>query len=367
MKKTSWYFSKWAIIGFHVLAWLVWFLMPYLMQPGGPRGDHFKMTPEMIELLSKNGQPVMPFRRPPNESTLHHIRFVQNIILVIIFYTNAFMLIPSLLYQKKIGKYIGAIVAAMFFYFIVSIIMHYAFGESEGIFFGPHIFSLFFFLFIWALSTIYRLGNDKIKAEGLKKDRENAHLITELSFLRSQISPHFIFNVLNNMVSLARKKSDMLEPSLIKLSSLMRYMLYESDADKVFLEKEMEYLQSYVELQQQRFADSVEVCMQMSVDKPGYEIEPMLLIPFVENAFKHGASLVVAPQINISLQVKDSKLLMEVRNKFNNISIESKDKTSGIGLKNVKRRLDLLYHTNHHLLVRKEEGWFCVLLQLNLT
>ena len=104
-----------------------------------------------------------------------------------------------------------------------------------------------------------------------------------------------MFNVLNNMVALARKQSDQLEPSLIKLSSLMRYMLYETDEEKVSLEKETKYLQSYIDLQQQRFGKKVIINVTMYQADKMYDIEPMLLIPFVENAFKHGTGLIKCP------------------------------------------------------------------------
>ncbi len=175
-----------------------------------------------------------------------------------------------------------------------------------------------------------------------------------------------MFNVLNNMVALARKKSDLLEPSLIKLSSLLRYMLYETDEDKVLLEKEIEYLKSFIELQAQRFGKNVDINTDFEPVTDGFVIEPMLLIPFVENAFKHGTGLVPQAQIDIQLKIQDSQLNFHVRNRYNETATWEKDKTSGIGLTNVKRRLNLLYPKSHSLQITKEDGWFSVLLQLNL-
>ena len=199
------------------------------------------------------------------------------------------------------------------------------------------------------------------------KEKETENLKTELSFLRSQVSPHFMFNVLNNMVALARKKSDELEPSLIKLSSLLRYMLYETDESKVLVEKEVGYLQSYIDLQQQRFGNKVIINTNFGKIENGYTIEPMLLIPFVENAFKHGTGLIPDAQINIDLTVQNHQLNFSVQNRYvNGETFEVKDKTSGIGLNNVKRRLNLLYSNNHTLKIDKTDGWFTILLQLNL-
>ena len=226
-------------------------------------------------------------------------------------------------------------------------------------------FNFFPILFILATSTTYRMVNDRIKEDRLQKEKENENLKTELSLLRSQVSPHFMFNIMNNMVSLARKKSDLLEPSLIKLSSLLRYMLYETD-EKVPLQKEIEYLQSYIDLQKQRFGNNVIIKAGMEKVDDYYEIEPMLLIPFVENAFKHGTGMIENAEIDIELRTEKNMLSFSVRNKFNGGSEEIKDKSPGIGLANVQRRLDLLYGDKHSLLITKQDIWFIVSLQIVL-
>jgi LytS/YehU family sensor histidine kinase len=225
----------------------------------------------------------------------------------------------------------------------------------------------FIYLFMVAASTAYRMTGDRMKADKLAKEKENENLKTELSLLRSQVSPHFMFNVLNNMVALARKKSDLLEPSLIKLSSLMRYMLYETDEEKVQLEREIEYLQSYIDLQKQRFGNNI--CVQASLNNTdgNYEIEPMLLIPFVENAFKHGGGHMDKPKIDIELSAHKQQLRFKVINRYNAESLEIKDRTSGIGLPNVQRRLNLLYGKKHSLQIDKQNGMYTVNLQINLA
>jgi LytS/YehU family sensor histidine kinase len=176
-----------------------------------------------------------------------------------------------------------------------------------------------------------------------------------------------MFNVLNNMVALARKKSDLLEPSLIKLSSLMRYMLYEADEEKVSLDKEIEYLQSYIDLQRQRFGNKVRVEVNLQADNEHYQIEPMLLIPFVENAFKHGTTLLEDPMININLQAEKNLLNFSVENRYNGMTVEEKDKTSGIGLANVKRRLQLLYNDAYQLNISNHDHLFTITLQIQLS
>jgi two-component system, LytTR family, sensor kinase len=200
------------------------------------------------------------------------------------------------------------------------------------------------YLFVVCSSFIYRLQIDNSQDQKIRKEKENENLKTELSFLRSQVSPHFIFNILNNMVSLARKKSDLLEPSLIQLSSLMRYMLYENDEEKVPLEKEIDYLKSYINLQLLRFGDDVAITFNPPHDTGNYLIEPMLLAPFVENAFKHGVGMVENPHINILLSIDKETGWLDFK-VMNSIAPreDSKDKSSGIGLVNVRRRLELLY------------------------
>ncbi len=146
----------------------------------------------------------------------------------------------------------------------------------------------------------------------------------------------------------------------------MRYMLYETDEEKVPLEKEIEYLQSYIDLQQQRFGKNVKLNVSLdSIDK-AYEIEPMLLIPFVENAFKHGTGMVEDATIDVELKAEKNILHFAVRNRFNEEIEEVRDKTSGIGLTNVKRRLMLLYGKNQNCWITKKDNWFLVSLQLNL-
>jgi len=147
----------------------------------------------------------------------------------------------------------------------------------------------------------------------------------------------------------------------------MRYMLYEADEEKVLLEKEIEYLHSYIDLQQQRFGKNVQVNVDLEAVEGNYEIEPMLLIPFVENAFKHGTGMIEDAMISVQLKAEKGRINFTVQNKFAPASIEIKDKTSGIGLTNVKRRLNLLYGNKHKLVISQKDSWFTVSLQLNLS
>jgi sensor histidine kinase YesM len=308
----------------------------------------------------------------------YQLNFVNNLLRVALFYGNAFLFIPRLVYRKKYGEYLlvllGALGLMLFWDSFFFKLFIQGFVYKVWNFF---VFNLPIFFFIIISSTAFRMIRDRIKEAQRSREKETENLKTELAFLRSQVSPHFMFNIMNNMVSLARKKSDLLEPSLIKLSSQLRYMLYETD-EKVPLQKEIEYLQGYIDLQQQRFGNNVKIksCME-KIDR-NYEIEPMLLIPFVENAFKHGTSFVTkvpgsdlvlynTAEINIELTAEKNELKFSVQNRYNENTTEAKDKTSGIGLNNVKRRLDLLYGNRYSLHIEKKDGWFTTSLQITLN
>ena len=189
----------------------------------------------------------------------------------------------------------------------------------------------------------------------------------ELSFLRSQISPHFIFNILNSIVYLIRTKaSEQAEDVTMRLSSLMRYMLSDSDQTMVPLTNELAYLENYIDLQKMRFDGNVDFDFQVKGNADGHMIEPMLLIPFVENAVKHGVGLVDKPFIQVILETTEHGLHFLVKNKKGKEEQVFKDPSSGIGLKNVRRRLELLYPKKHALTIQEDDVNFSVDLQLTL-
>ncbi len=344
---TSWYKKKWVIVLLHIAVWQVLFLLPILLQQS-VHNAHEKHTEIDRTLFT-------------------YLSLFTDVLWVALFYFNAIVLIPKLIYKQKYLLYvlvqlfiIGSFILFQWLFF--SFIIQMGFSII-----GFFLYNIFPYLFILACSTAYRMIQDRMRTEQLSQEKETENLKTELSFLRSQVNPHFMFNVLNNMVALARKKSDLLEPSLIQLSSLLRYMLYETDEDKVPLQKEVDYLHSYIDLQKQRFGKNLLVKTNVEICDTHYEIEPMLLIPFVENAFKHGTGMIEEPTIVVELKAANKQVHFLVRNKTSSSVIEEvKDKTSGIGLTNVKRRLNLLYGNRHTLEINNENGWFVTSLQLNL-
>lgn len=231
-----------------------------------------------------------------------------------------------------------------------------------------HLFRSLFHVFLaTALGTVYALVRFTLGTEQAQQEEQQERLKSELSFLRSQISPHFIFNVLNSIVYLIRTKSEQAEAVTLQLSSLMRYMLYESGDAQVSLEKEVAYLKNYVELQKVRFAEDVAIQLQVNGNVGNQVVEPMLLIPFVENAFKHGVGLVQDPIIDIRLDVAPKEMRFTVRNKLTPEQKADKDQNSGIGLQNIRRRLELLYPNSHRLDIQAKDGFFEANLQLKFT
>ena len=174
-----------------------------------------------------------------------------------------------------------------------------------------------------------------------------------------------MFNVLNNLVSLARKKSDKMESALLQLSSLLRYMLYEGNQGRISLSQEIKYLQGYIDLQKLRFGDDLAIEFNIKGEVDEFKLEPMLLIPFVENAFKHGMGTIENPSIRIDMEVIDNKLSFEVENDIPPVG-ESKDVSSGIGLTNTKRRLDLLYQSLYNLRISQKNQKHLVELKLEM-
>ncbi|MBO9675638.1 MAG: histidine kinase [Sphingobacteriaceae bacterium] len=312
--------------------------------------------------------------RPPRplseyeETQFLRLNFINYFYLIAVFYLNNKVLIPSFFYKKRYLWYGLSFIGCLLLFIAIHSILFRILLPGFNFNLGRTIwFNTPSFLLTIAASTAYTMISDRIKEEKRSLEREQENMKTELSFLRSQISPHFIFNVLNNIVALVRLKSNELEPTVMKLSGLMQYMLYETDEEKVSIKTETEYLQAYIDLQKQRFGQKVAIKTNIEIESEFDEIEPMLLIPFIENAFKHGVTMIETPQIFIDLKTEDEFLTFAVRNKFNEDENEIKDGASGIGLANVSRRLNLLYGKNHHLKIEKKEGWFNVNLSLKLT
>jgi len=289
-------------------------------------------------------------------TTLYHIG---------LFYFNAFYLYPKLLNKRTWWLYLICLIAIVCLSgFVKVFLLHLLHPGFQFTAFNRRLVFFPFVPFLFA-SIIYRLVYDRIRFERMEKEARAQRLDAELKLLRSQVSPHFLFNMLTNMVSMARLQSNLLEPSLIRLSDLLRYMLYESNEEKIAIGKEIEQIENYVALQQLRFGEDVAISLNIQNDYPEGMIEPMLLVPFIENAFKHGIGMVKDPFIQISLSVKEQQLDFTVVNNYNPANL-SKDRHSGIGLNNVKNRLELLYANNYQLSIDNKDGIYSVHLNCKL-
>ena len=343
----SWYKGRAVNLVTHAVVWSIALSLPYLLDSHRGIDHHHEFA--------------------GREQSFFYLNFITNVCWIGPFYLNVYLLTPRLFYKRRYVAY--AVVLALLFFVMLLIhacLFKYVFALPYFSFKGATGFLLPAFILVCAIGTAFRLVTDKMEADKLAQEKQEENLKTELSFLRSQINPHFIFNILNNLVALEQMKSEELGPTILKLSSLMQYMLYETDEERVPLAKEVDYLQSYIDLQRQRFGAKVPVKVSSNVPPGYYEIEPMLLIPFVENAFKHGVGMIENPLIEISLHVSEGKLHFAVWNRFNPASEEIKDKGSGIGLGNVTRRLKLLYKDQYVLHISRDDGWFAVSLELNL-
>lgn len=217
---------------------------------------------------------------------------------------------------------------------------------------------------IYAL--LIRLAIDWYESQKVKSALLVEKQAGELALLRSQVNPHFLFNTLNNIYSLVYKKSDDAPQAVMKMSAIMRYMLYDATTDQVPLEKEIEYLKSFIELEKLRIRhqDFVELKTEGALESR--TIAPMLLIPFVENAFKHGSKTSGIPGIWIELQALPGEIRFFVKNYLRKNTKAVQDPVSGIGLKNVLRRLNLLYPGNFTLESGHDEEFYTVILTLKI-
>ncbi|MEJ7691369.1 histidine kinase [Daejeonella sp.] len=296
------------------------------------------------------------------------------IVNISIFYINYLFILPTFLDRKKyLWCGLAILFVVIFFAFIKCGLAYYFYdiiitrvsGKRKWVlnfweyFLSATLVSCFFIF----LSTILKFIIDWFRNEKIKSNLENEKLISELAFLKSQINPHFLFNSLNNIYSLAYQKSDKTPEAVLKLSEIMRYMLYESNENLVKLDDEIRYVENYIELQRLRFKDTVYIKFEIDGDTHDKKITPLVLISFVENAFKHGIATDKDNPLTIVLNVTSNKLFFQVINKKSNLN---KDETGGIGLQNVKRRLDLLYKGEYRLHIEDNEAVYNCELYLDL-
>lgn len=308
---------------------------------------------------------------------------------ILLFYLNYFYLVPALLLQKKYWQYF------LFIFVIISVFMiirinyfipefrharprmfpHEAInlykGQRGRVMFTParqplffKIGPSFFYILIITISAVIRTLTEFYNNQQNKLIAETHRTNTELIYLRKQTNPHFLFNSLNSIYSLAHKKSDLVPDAIVTLSELMRYMLYETDNKTVALEKEINYIQNYIELQKLRLNNIEDIVINVHGNTKNKFIEPLLLISFVENAFKYGTDYKGATHVKIKIFISENNLDFWIENTIENY--EKDPENSGIGLVNIQSRLDLLYPDAHELTISQDNKFYRVHLNLKL-
>lgn len=280
-----------------------------------------------------------------------------------LFYVNYIILVPKLLFSNKPRIYIliGIIII------IISILIP-VIGKVDIIKFfqkGKFIYSIFLNLFFFSAGTAFRIYEKWIENEKREQKIISEKFANELHYLKNQINPHFLFNSLNSIYALTVKKSDAAPEAIITLSELMRYMLYEADNKFVALNSEIEYINNYIKLQKMRFANSDKINISINGNTDNKKISPLILISFIENAFKFGTDNDGNIAIDISLEVNDYELYFICKNTKTNTKDTSKK--SGIGIKNTKEQLALLYPNKHQLTITESISLFSVELKINIS
>ncbi|QOD60472.1 sensor histidine kinase [Polaribacter haliotis] len=273
-------------------------------------------------------------------------------------YLNIYYLMPKFVFKRKYNIYILFVILALLAMVFLKFNLTYYLISNDVWPEGPQQINQFTMdyaidmmigeLYVVTFVTAIKITMDWIKEHKRLIDLEKVQLETELLFLRSQVSPHFFFNTLNNIYSLAIEKSEKTPKIILKLSELMRYILYETGNKRQSLEKEILCIQNYIELERMRHGELLEVNMDMAGNIMGKKIAPILLLSFVENAFKHGIDKnIYEVKLDISFEIKENFLYFKITNPTPAVSIYEKNKIipnfGGIGLTNVKKRLELGY------------------------
>jgi hypothetical protein len=289
-------------------------------------------------------------------------------------YFNLYVLIPRLLFTRRYLLYVLAFLLAVMACSPTVLLMETAVvrwiahePSAAAALWVPKnlIVGVVMGIYVLGLTMGIKFAKDSMIEKESRKEREKHYLETELKFLKSQIQPHFFFNTLNNIYSLTLKQSEQAPEVILKLSDLMSYMLYDSTAPSVPLAKEIAYLHNYVDIEQLRFGNRLQVSFTTDGPIDSAEIPPMILILFLENSFKHGVKNNISQiQLTIDLLVADGYLHFHVENP---VSEEEKPvENNGIGLKNVRRRLDLLFGNTYTLTIGEHDRFFIVHLKMPL-
>lgn len=317
-------------------------------------------------------------------SALDSHRFIwmlisSNIILITFYYLNRWWLIPRLLANKHTLIYIAAVIAYLLLYLGVMFFIFVDSPETKQWLltmlqknpdykFKPRFFSagpLTLFLLTFIISSSSKVISQWFYAEETRQEITKQQLQTELSLLKSQVNPHFLFNTLNSIYSLSVTNSEKTSDAVMKLSRIMRYTLEESKNDEVPLGDEIEFIRSYIDLQKIRLTDMVRIDFTTDGIADNVIIAPLLFIPFIENAFKYGISTHHPSHIIITIAIQHNELIFTCVN--DQVPVSHKHESTGTGIVNTRRRLELLYPGKHTLSIESNTRQYNVLLRLNLN
>ena len=345
--------KRYLIIIIHIAAWACLILLPIAFSPRW-RGSN-------LQLMSE------PFL---------WMLITMNVFLISFFYTNTEVFIPKLLAKKHWLWYSLVIIVCLILFIQIPRLFESAIRaempeemkQKMGRRHRSGSFNIFngstaVFFLVFTISTCMKVMQQWLGAEKKQKEIENDKVLSELSYLKMQINPHFLFNTLNNIYSLAVVKSDATAGAVLKLSSIMRYVLNETKNDWVSLENEIKFINDFIELQRVRLTDKVQINFVVEGAVEHNQIAPLVLIPFVENAFKYGISAKESSAINILIKIKKEAIIFSIENNIVANEIDKRENT-GIGLKNTRRRLELLYPEKHQLVLKNEDNKYFVNLTL---
>lgn len=282
-----------------------------------------------------------------------------------VFYSH-FFLLTRFSGKRKRGAYFSQLVAIIFTGPLLFQLTHYNKQDNWDPNLGYYAMALvtivpIFLILSWLARVTENLVLNTIRKEQLEKQAVQA----ELHYLKSQINPHFLFNTLNNIHTLVYKQAPAAPEAVLRLASLMRYMIYESNAPTVPLSREMKYLQDYVGLQQLRYKKSPVVDLAIEGDTASCHIAPLLFIHLMENAYKHSPARLEPGDIKVHVTIKESTLIFRIQNPVSKSPANTLEEPGGIGLPNVRKRLTLLYPGKHNLEISNLGEIFTVTLKIN--
>lgn len=304
------------------------------------------------------------------------LNFLVHLPVFLVFtYGVIYYLVPSVLLKRKyILFFVELILAAgacAFLRIFISKYVYYAFFIPEVLHPKEWIsIDIYFLNLIWIfapaiLFAMFKYYRNWMNSQMIANEAERKHLASELQVLKAQLNPHFLFNTFNNLYVLALQKSDQTPAVISKMSDLFHYVLYECNSIEVPLSKEIKLITDYIQLEELRYSERLSITFEKDIDQEDCLIPPMMLYTFVENCFKHGCSNDPGlPWINLKIKVRDDKFEFEASNSTPPADRAHNGSSGGVGLSNIKRRLELIYPKSHQLILKKEDCKFFVRLQI---